>query len=115
MSGMSGDFSGEIGGSGIPFAMPGKGDACINLEFVTTLASVKDEALEKVVVGEILPVVAQTADGPVVVMKDDEIVGTVLSSRLVLLLDCMNGGTEYEAKVLEKSDAICKVKINAVK
>ena len=71
--------------------------------------------LKNVNVGSMLPVEAQSADGPVVVMNDGKILGTVLSSKLVQLLNCMNGGTEYEAEVLKKEDAICQVKISSVK
>lgn len=115
MSGMSGDHSGGIGGGEMPRPMQDKGNACLNLEITTNLASVDVQELKKVNVGEMLPVAAQSADGPVVVMKDDEVLGTVLCSKLMQLLNCMNGGTEYEAEVLKIEDAICQVKISAIK
>ena len=115
MSGMSGGHSGGIGGGEMPRPMQGTSDACMDLVIITNLASVDAAVLMKVNVGDVLPVVAQSADGPVVVMKDDEVLGTVLSSKLVQLLNCMNGGTEYEAEVLKIEDAVCQVKISAVK
>ena len=87
MSGMSGDHSGIGGGGVMPPVSPGKGDVCLNLVIIT----------------------------PVVVVKDEEVLGTVLSSHLVQLLNCMNGGTEYEAEILKIDGAICQVKIRAVK
>lgn len=57
----------------------------------------------------------QSVDGPVVVLKDGDILGTVLSSYLIRLLNCMNDGTEYKAEVMKIEDAICQVKISAVK
>ena len=48
-------------------------------------------------------------------LSDDEILGTVLSSKLALLLNCMNGGTDYEAEIIKIEEAICQVKISAVK
>lgn len=114
MSGMSGGHS-DIGGGMMPQPQGGVGDACQSLVIITNLASVNAGALKKTQEGEILPVSAQSADGPVVVMKDDEILGTVLSRKLVQLLNCMNGGTEYEAEVLKIEVAICQVKISAVK
>ena len=92
-----------------------QGDACQNLVINTNLASVNVDVLNKIYKGEVLPVTAQSADGPVVVMKDDEILGTVLSSKLVQLLNCMNGGTEYEAEVVKIEEGLCQVKISAVK
>lgn len=115
MSGMSGSHSGGIGGGEMPRPVLGKGDVCENMIIITNLASVNVEVLEKVAVGVVLAVEAQGADGPVVVMQGSEIVGTVLSSKLVQLLNCMNGGTEYEAEVLKIEEAICQVKISAVK
>lgn len=115
MSGMSGGHFDGIGGGEMPRPMQGTGDACMDLVIITNLASVNDDVLKKVKEGEVLPVAAQGADGPVVVIKDDEVLGTVLSSKLVQLLNCMNGGTEYEAEVLKIEDAICQVKISAVK
>lgn len=115
MSGMSGGRSDGIGVGEMPRPMQGKGNACLNLVIITNLASVDAEVLKKVNVAEVLPVVAQSADGPVVAMKDDEVLGTVLSSKLVQLLNCMNDGTEYEAEVLKIEDPICQVKISAMK
>lgn len=115
MSGMSNDHH-ENGGGGMPYIpQKGEGDACLNLVILTNLASVNAEVLKKTGIGEVLPVSSQSVDGPVVVVKDDEILGTVLSSKLVQLLNCMNGGTEYEAEVLKIEEAICQVKISAVK
>ena len=109
MSGMSGDHFGIGGGGVMPHPMKEEGNACLNLVIITNLASVDDN------VGDILPVETQSVDGPVVVLKDGDIVGTVLSSYLIRLLNCMNDGTEYKAEVMKIEDAICQVKISAVK
>ena len=115
MSGMSKDHH-EIGGGGMPYIpQKGEGDACLNLVILTNLASVNVGVLKKTEVGEVLPVSSQSVDGPVVVAKDEEILGTVLSTRLVQLLNCINGGTEYTAEVLKIEDAVCQVKISAVR
>ncbi len=112
MSGIPSVHSDMGGGGKMP--QP-QGDACQNLVIITNLASVNADVLNKIHKGEVLPVTSQSADGPVVVMKDDEILGTVLSSKLVQLLNCMNGGTEYESEVIKIEEAICQVKISAVK
>lgn len=115
MSGMSNDRSGIGGGVEMPRSMQGTGDVCMNLEIITNLATVNVDVLKITKPGDVLPVTAQTADGPVVVMKDNKILGTVLSRRLSQLLNCMNGGTEYVAEVLKIEEAICQVRISAVR
>lgn len=115
MSGMSGNHSGIGGGGLMPRPMKEEGDTCLNMVIHTNLASIDVDVLNKIQVGDKLPVEAQSLDGPVVVMKDFDILGTVLSSHLIRLLNCMNEGTEYKAEVVKIEDAICQVKIFAVK
>lgn len=115
MSGMPVDHSEGIGGGEMPRSMQGGGNVCMDLVITTNLASVNVDVLKKVNEGDVLPVKALGTDGPVVVVKNGETVGTVLSSKLVQLLNCMNGGTEYEAEVLKIEEAICQVRISAVK
>lgn len=114
MSGMSGDHYG-IGGGEMPRPMKDEGDACLNLVIITNLASVDVDVLNKTQVKDILPVEAQSVDGPIVVLKDGNVLGTVLSSHLVQLLNCMNDGTVYMAEVIKIEDALCQVKITAAK
>lgn len=115
MSGISGNHFGIGGGGVMPHPMKEEGDACLNLVIITNLASVDVNVLNKTQVGDVLPMETQSIDGPVVVLKDGDILGTVLSSHLILLLNCMNDGTEYKAEVIKIVDAICQVKISAVK
>lgn len=105
----------EYGGEEMPRPGEGESNICLNLIIVTNLASVNQEVLSRAKEGDILPVAAQSADGPVVVLKDGEILGTVLSRQLMTLLNCMNAGTDYKAVVAKIEDAICQVKISAVK
>lgn len=114
MSGMSGDHYG-IGGGIFPSALKEEGDTCLNMVIITNLASVDVDVLNKAQVGDILPVEEQSLDGPVIVLKDGDILGTVLSSHLIRLLNCMNDGTRYKAEIIKIEDAICQVKISAVK
>lgn len=99
----------------MPRPVKEEGDACLNLVIITNLASVDVNVLNMTQVGDVLPVEAQSVDGPVVVLKDGDVLGTVLSSHLIRLLNCMNDGTEYKAEVIKIEDAICQVKISAVK
>lgn len=113
MSGISG-YS-DIGGGVAPQPMEERGDYCLNLVIRTNLSTVNTEALGETQVGDVLPVVTGGIDGPVQVLKDDKVLGTVLSSRLVELLNCINNGTEYDATVEKIDGAICQVKIAAVR
>lgn len=111
---MSG-ISGGIGGGIAPRPIDGGADYCLNLVIQTNLSSVNESVLKMVVVGDVLPVVAEGIDGPVRVLKDGEILGTVLSGLLLELINCINNGTKYEATILKIDGAICQVKIAAVK
>lgn len=115
MSGMSGGHSGIGDGGVMPFPMQDESSLCAKLVIITNLASVDVDVLSKTQVGDILPLETQSLDGPVVVIRGSVVLGTVLSSHLMQLLNCMNNGTKYEAKILEIEDAICQVKVSAVK
>lgn len=113
MSGISG-YS-DMGGGVVPRPIEVGGDYCQNLIIRTNLSTVNAEVLSITNVGDVLPVVAESIDGPVRVMKNDQVLGTVLSSLLLELLNCINSGTEYEATIEKIDNAICQVKIAAVK
>lgn len=89
------------------------GNFCLNLSFSTDLASVDSTVLEKVSVGEIHEVVAETKKGPVVVMVKGERLGTILHMKDVLLLTCIFEGTEYQAKIISIDGGRCQVLISA--
>lgn len=113
MSGISGypDFGGGV----VPRPIDGGRDYCQDLVIRTNLSSVDSDVLSVTNVGDVLPVVTGGIDGPVRVMKDERVLGTVLSSLLLELLNCINGGTDYQATVEKIDGAICQVKIAAVK
>ena len=108
-------MSGLSGGGIAPRPIDGGADYCMNLVIKTNLSSVNEIVLKNVAVGDVLPVVAEGIDGPVRVLKDGDILGTVLSGLLLELINCINNGTEYEATILKIDGAICQVKIAAVK
>jgi hypothetical protein len=116
MSGMSSDHSGIGGGGGMmPPSVNGGDDYCLRLEITTNLATVNIDVLSKTQEGDVLPVSVQGADGPVVVLNDGDILGSILSRFQVKLINCINKGTEYEALVEKIDGAICQVKISAVR
>lgn len=105
----------KISGGKAPRPIDNGADYCLNLVIKTNLSSVDEKVLSNVAIGEILPVAAEGIDGPVRVLKDGDILGTVLSGLLLELINCINNGTEYEATILKIDGAICQVKIAAVK
>ncbi len=102
-------------GGKAPRPIEGGADYCLNLVIRTNLSSVNEDVLKKVEVGEVLPVAAEGIEGPVRVLKEGNILGTVLSGLLLELINCINNGTEYEATILKIDGAICQVKIAAIK
>lgn len=114
MSGISGGSSFDTGGD-MPQLPQKDSNYCLNLVIKTNLASVDIDLLKTTKVGEILPVVAQNIDGPVVVIKGGKVLGTVLSSYLMDLLNCINNDTEYQAEIIKIDEAVCQVTISAVK
>ena len=114
MSGITGGSGLEIGGGEIQHPKHDQ-NYCINLVIKTNLASVDTSLLKEIKVGELLPVESQSVDGPVVVLKDKSILGAVLSSHLMDLVNCINNGTEYQAEILKIDEALCQVTIFAKK
>ena len=108
-------MSGLSGGGIAPRPIDGGADYYMNLVIKTNLSSVNEEVLNEVVKGETLPVVAEGIEGPVRVLKNGMILGTVLSGLLLELINCINNGTEYGASILKIDGAVCQVKIAAVK
>ena len=53
--------------------------------------------------------------GPVIVLKNEKRVGTVLSEYDVLLLQCISEGTIYNAKVIKIDSPECVVKIYPIR
>ena len=74
------------GGGIAPRPIDNSAEYCLNLVIRTNLSSVDEDVLNTVAVGEVLPVVAEGIDGPVRVLKDDKILGTVLSGLLLELI-----------------------------
>ena len=112
---MSGGSGLGIGGGEMPRFANNDPNYCISLVIKTNLASVDTEVLKDTNVNETLPVAAQSIDGPVVVLKDGSVLGTVLSGHLMELLNCINNDTEYQAVILKIDGAVCQVMISAVK
>lgn len=115
MGGSSNGYGGGYFGPAIPQSDGNSQDQCLNLVFETTLASVDVTVLATVNVGDTLTVGVASPIGPVIVLKNEKRVGTVLSEYDVLLLQCISEGTIYNAKVIKIDSPECVVKIYPIR
>jgi hypothetical protein len=108
MSGMSG------GGEGPSISM-NDCVSCENLVISTLVSSPVKAVLDLITIGAILTVSPASTFGPIDVYYEDKRLGSIITKEEIQLLNCINGGTKYEAKVLTIDGAICRIKIYAVK
>ena len=106
-------MSGMSGGGYVPSESQNERSFdCSLLSITTALASPNATVLAHVRVNDILIVSAESERGPVCIYKEDEKVGAILHKDLLKLINCINEGTEYEAKVFEVEGGKCVVKIS---
>lgn len=105
-------MSGNSGGGGAPFIeQPKDGFDCQKLFINTGLASPISEVLEKISVGDVLRISAQSDQGPIVAIFEEDVAGTIITSAQVQLLRCISQGNEYVAEVVSIEEASCEVQI----
>lgn len=103
MSGSSGGYSFETGAVQ---------QNCADLIIRTQLASPDPAVLADLRVGDILTVRLLSATGPLqAVTHDGNIAGAILTSDPGLLINCINNGHEYMAKILSINGGDCQVSI----
>jgi hypothetical protein len=105
------------GGGGGPRRTNGKGDPCLSLKGECIISSPQDEVAAKVKKDDILKLELSKGKKPPVRAKNEngELVGVVLPTFLVELVDCMNTGNKYEAEVRKKSGGAITVEIRREK
>lgn len=103
---MSGSGNGSNGGS------PGSSTRCQDINTITHIATPNPQILEKVKVGDYLDLTLRTSTGPIqAVTNTGEIVGSILTVTISQLINCINEGVQFHAKVLSKNGGDCKVLI----
>jgi hypothetical protein len=103
MSGSSSNYSFETGATQ---------KNCADIVLRTQLASPDPEVIEELGIGDILNIRLSSATGPLQAVTIDGIVaGAILSSNPALLINCINEGYEYIAKVLSVNGGDCQVSI----
>lgn len=104
MSGSSGSFS--FGGSSASTQQ-----SCDELKIRTQLASPVQEVIEDLRTGDILEISLGSATGPVIATHDGKLAGSILTSDPGLLINCINNGFSYQARVISITGGDCQVSI----
>lgn len=88
-------------------------DGCSQINFETILMSTTPESLEGVAVKDVLTLALRLQQGRsvVTVLKGSQLVGTVGSSHLVQLIECMRNDHQYVADVLSLEGGACLVRV----
>lgn len=108
-------MSGSSGGGGGWFSAPE--GTCETLVIDTQLSSPKPAVVTHIQVGDVLQVAVDKAGGTatVVVLRNGEIAGGLAAPLVQRLRQCIEEGTQYNAKVIGKNDALVRVRIAAIK
>jgi len=102
-------MSGSGGGSGHETSSPKN---CESLSIKTQLASPKPTVISKLKIGDFLTIDLTPPRGPVqAITGDGEIAGAILSPTIAQLIECINDGHIYKAKVLEIKGGNCQILI----
>lgn len=98
------------GSSGYSFETSPSAPKCEDLVIRTQLASPDPEVLSNVRAGDILSVHLLSAVGPIQAMTNEgRIAGAILTANPTQLINCINGGTVYQAKVQGINGGDCQV------
>lgn len=89
------------------------GDSCDRLTSETTLTSPDRAVISQLSKGELLDVaVDSTGARPVVrAIKEGQIAGSITSSIIQKLAECIEGGYSYVAEVISIQGGTCKVRV----
>lgn len=107
---MSGIGDSSAGGA------PPSGTSCEALVINTLVSSPKEHALKDLAAGDMLDVGFSDDETTVVVRNDQgEVAGGLTSPLINRLRECMQGGTQYQARVVARNDALIRVRVAAKK
>lgn len=90
-------------------------DTCAALRETTTLNSPQKGVINALNVGSLLDVTLHTQGKAVIVqaLYHGQVAGTITSSIIQKLAECINGGHVYVAEVIELKGGACKVRVRA--
>lgn len=106
-------MSGSGGSGGGGFAP--NFDSCETLVINTQLSSPKSGVVEKLQLGDLLVLAIQVVGGTTVVvaLHEGNVAGGLASPETGRLRSCLEGGTNYIAKVTGKDDGQIRVRVSA--
>jgi hypothetical protein len=109
-------MSGSGGGGGGGGGAADWDISCDTLIIETQLTSPNAAVIAGIQVNEVLPVESRQMNGMtvVVVVHNGQDAGGLAAPQLPRLRECMNAGTQYEAKVLSKSNGQVRVIVRPV-
>lgn len=101
------------GGGGGGDWIPTNNDSCEKLTEVLPLNSPNPAVLRQLKLGDILDIESRTAGSSVAVVAlfKGTVAGTITSAIFQRIAECIEGGFEYVAVVLELQGAVCKVRV----
>lgn len=103
------------GGSPIPPGDNPRNPSCLDLFDRVPLSSPNPHAVRNLTVGTTLTVAAQTPTGPLVAINAAGVlVGSILTSRLVAFLRCIESGTDYAAIVTSIQGGLIEVEVRPI-
>lgn len=109
-------MSGSSGGGGLPSVnRPNQNENCEDLVINTNLASPQAEVIDVLNRGDILEITIASDQGPIqAINQEGQLAGNIISREQVKLLNCIIGGTVYEAEVLSINDGQCNIQIRSI-
>lgn len=94
---------------------PSKPIDCAKFTIKTHIASPIPSVISTLAIGDILNVVLAPPRGPVqLITKDGTVAGALLSIEINTLIECINDGHSFIAKVIENKGGNCQVLIKHV-
>lgn len=103
------------GGGGGGFSVPA--GTCETLVIDTLLSSPKDDVIAEIDVGDLLAVTTLIDGGTttVVVLHEGQVAGGLAAPLLQRLRECLEGGTQYVARVTAIRDGMVRVRVFATR
>jgi hypothetical protein len=103
------------GGSGYGGGFESANGTCDSLVIDTQISSPKDDVVNLIVNGDVLNVDIQQIGGKavVVVLHNGQLAGGLASPNVQRLRECIEQGTQYDAKVTSKNDGQVRVRVSA--
>jgi hypothetical protein len=102
-----------MSGSGSPGYKPtAPANPCARLSFQATVNSPKPDIVTHLTVGEVLNVLLNSQGQGIVLEQNGQLAGSIVSSHVAQLINCINSGFDYQATVVLLNGGHCVVRID---